>query len=110
MRCLVARPPVLYQPILRPFSAKNPSPGKLKGKAKEWMHRHVNDHYVKQARMQKFRSRSAFKLQEINTRFSIFKPGMKVIDVGAAPGGWSQVLVQLVESPQNMRLGDTETT
>jgi len=52
------------------------------------MDRHVNDHYVKQAKIQRYRSRSAFKLVEINTRYNLLKPGMKVIDVGAAPGGW----------------------
>ena len=53
------------------------------------MQRHVNDSFVKKARIQKYRSRSAFKLLEIDERFNIFKPGMKVVDVGAAPGGWS---------------------
>jgi 23S rRNA (uridine2552-2'-O)-methyltransferase len=61
----------------------------MKASSKVWMDRHVNDHYVKQARLQKFRSRSAFKLTEINTRYNLFKLGQKVIDVGAAPGGWS---------------------
>ena len=64
------------------------------------MDRHVNDHYVKQAKLQKFRSRSAFKLLEINTRFNLLKPGMRVIDVGAAPGGWSQIIADKVESEQ----------
>jgi 23S rRNA (uridine2552-2'-O)-methyltransferase len=71
---------------------------KLKGSEKQWMERHVNDHYVKQARLQKFRSRSAFKLLEINTRFNLLKPGMRVIDVGAAPGGWSQIIADKVDS------------
>lgn len=62
------------------------------------MDRHVNDHYVKQARIQKFRSRSAFKLLEINTRYNLLQKGMKVIDVGAAPGGWSQIIAEQVGS------------
>jgi len=70
----------------------------MKGSAKVWMDRHVNDHFVKQARLQKFRSRSAFKLTEINTRFQLFRPGLKVIDVGAAPGGWAQVIAAEVDS------------
>lgn len=53
---------------------------------------------MKQARLQKYRSRSAFKLLEINTRFNLLKPGMRVIDVGAAPGGWSQIIAEKVES------------
>ena len=67
----------------------NKGSGGLKASGKVWMDRHVNDHYVKQARIQKYRSRSAFKLIEINTRYNLLKPGMRVIDVGAAPGGWS---------------------
>jgi len=62
------------------------------------MDRHVNDHYVKQARIQKYRSRSAFKLIEINTRYNLLKPGMRVVDVGAAPGGWSQIIADKVGS------------
>ena len=69
-----------------------------KASSKKWMQRHVNDHYVKQARLQRYRSRSAFKLIEIDQRFNLFKPGMRVIDVGAAPGGWSQVIADRVNS------------
>ena len=53
------------------------------------MDRHVNDHYVKQAKLQAYRSRASFKLIEIDEKIKILKPGMRVIDVGAAPGGWS---------------------
>lgn len=64
------------------------------------MNRHVHDHYVKKAKLQKFRSRSAFKLIEIDTRFDLLKPGMKVVDIGAAPGGWSQIIADRVQSTE----------
>jgi 23S rRNA (uridine2552-2'-O)-methyltransferase len=65
--------------------------------SKEWMRRHVTDHYVKEARKQGYRSRAAFKLLEIHEKESIFKPGMQVLDLGAAPGGWSQVAAEKVK-------------
>ncbi len=65
--------------------------------SKEWLRRHVTDHYVKQARKQGYRSRAAFKLLEIDEKESILEPGMTVIDLGAAPGGWSQVAARKVK-------------
>ena len=62
------------------------------------MDRHVNDHYVKKAKQFSYRSRAAFKLIEIDDKHRIFKKGMRVIDVGAAPGGWTQVAVEKVHS------------
>ena len=64
---------------------------------KEWLRRHVTDSYVKQARKQGYRSRAAFKLLEIDKRESILKPGITVLDLGAAPGGWSQVAAEKVK-------------
>jgi 23S rRNA (uridine2552-2'-O)-methyltransferase len=64
--------------------------------SKEWLRRHVSDHYVKEARKQGYRSRAAFKLLEIDKRESILKPGKAVLDLGAAPGGWSQVAAEKV--------------
>ena len=61
-----------------------------------WLQRQLNDQYVKEARIQGFRSRAAYKLIQINQRFNILKPGMKVIDLGAAPGGWSQVAIKKI--------------
>jgi 23S rRNA (uridine2552-2'-O)-methyltransferase len=61
---------------------------------KEWLRRHVTDHYVKEARKQGYRSRAAFKLLEIDAKERFFRPGMTVIDLGAAPGGWSQVAAE----------------
>jgi 23S rRNA (uridine2552-2'-O)-methyltransferase len=65
--------------------------------SKEWLRRHVTDHYVKQARKQGYRSRAAFKLLELNRKESILKPGQTVVDLGAAPGGWSQVAAEKVK-------------
>jgi 23S rRNA (uridine2552-2'-O)-methyltransferase len=65
--------------------------------SKEWLRRHVTDHYVKQARKQGYRSRAAFKLLQLDAKEAIFKPGMTVVDLGAAPGGWSQVAAEKVK-------------
>ena len=56
-----------------------------------WLQRHINDPYVKQAQKDGYRSRSAYKLIELNERDRLLKPGMRVMDLGSAPGGWSQV-------------------
>ncbi|OTF69988.1 FtsJ methyltransferase-like protein [Euroglyphus maynei] len=58
------------------------------------MQRHVRDTFVKQSRYQNYRSRAAFKLIEINDRYRLLKPGMIVIECGAAPGSWTQVIVE----------------
>jgi len=57
---------------------------------------HFADTYVKQAHKAGYRSRAVYKLQELHERSHLFKPGMTIIDLGAAPGGWSQLLVKLV--------------
>ena len=59
--------------------------------SKAWMKEHVNDFFVKQARKEGYRSRAAYKLLEIIERDRILSPGMTVVDLGAAPGSWSQV-------------------
>jgi len=59
--------------------------------SKQWLQRHVFDPFVKRAREEGFRSRAAFKLIEIDARDHLLRPGATVIDLGAAPGGWSQV-------------------
>jgi 23S rRNA (uridine2552-2'-O)-methyltransferase len=61
-----------------------------------WLQRHFNDAYVRQAQQAGYRSRAAFKLLEINERDHILRPGMTVIDLGAAPGGWTQVAAKIV--------------
>ncbi len=64
--------------------------------SKAWLHRHVTDRYVRQARAQGFRSRAAYKLLEIDRKDRLLRPGMRVLDLGAAPGGWSQVAARKV--------------
>jgi 23S rRNA (uridine2552-2'-O)-methyltransferase len=64
--------------------------------SKAWLRRHVTDAYVRQAKQAGYRSRAAFKLLEIDRRDQLLKAGMKVLDLGAAPGGWSQVAAEKV--------------
>lgn len=59
--------------------------------SKAWMREHVNDPYVLRAKREGYRSRAAYKLQELDERDHLLKPGMTVVDLGATPGGWSQV-------------------
>ncbi len=61
-----------------------------------WLQEHVNDPYVKQAQKDGYRSRSSYKLIELNEKDRLIRPGMLVMDLGSAPGGWSQVAAQLV--------------
>lgn len=64
--------------------------------SKQWMREHVNDHYVQMAQKEGYRSRAAYKLLEIDERDHLIKPGMVVVDLGATPGGWSQVAANKV--------------
>jgi 23S rRNA (uridine2552-2'-O)-methyltransferase len=59
---------------------------------KAWMNDHVHDHYVQEAKRRGYRSRAAFKLLELDARDKLLRPGMTVVDLGAAPGSWTQVL------------------
>jgi 23S rRNA (uridine2552-2'-O)-methyltransferase len=72
--------------------------GKRKLSSKLWLERQLNDPYVAQAKREGYRSRAAFKLVEIDDKYHLLKPGMTVIDLGAAPGGWSQVAAKRVGS------------
>lgn len=65
-------------------------------KSKVWMQEHVNDPWVQRAQAEGWRSRAAFKLMEIDDKDRLLRPGMVVVDLGAAPGGWSQVAVERV--------------
>ncbi len=64
--------------------------------SRQWLDRHFNDEYVKKAQKAGYRSRAAFKLLEIQEKDRVIKPGMRVVDLGAAPGGWSQIARDLV--------------
>jgi 23S rRNA (uridine2552-2'-O)-methyltransferase len=61
-----------------------------------WLNAHFNDYYVKQAKKEGYRSRAAFKLLELNERDHLLKQGMTVVDLGAAPGGWSAIAKQKI--------------
>ena len=61
-----------------------------------WMQEHFDDEYVKKAQRLGLRSRAVFKIEEINNKDKLIKPGMKVVDLGAAPGGWSEYAVKVV--------------
>ncbi|MBA1204949.1 23S rRNA (uridine(2552)-2'-O)-methyltransferase RlmE [Pseudomonas capeferrum] len=61
-----------------------------------WLKEHFNDPYVKKAQKDGYRSRASYKLLEIQEKYRIIRPGMSVVDLGAAPGGWSQVTSRLI--------------
>lgn len=73
----------------------------LKNSSRRWLERHLNDPYVHRSKAEGYRSRAAFKLIEIDDRHKLLKPGQKVIDLGAAPGGWLQVAAQRVQSRED---------
>ena len=64
--------------------------------SKEWLKEHFDDVYVKRSQEEGYRSRASFKLLEIQEKDRLIRPGMTVVDLGAAPGGWSQVAAELV--------------
>lgn len=70
---------------------------KKAGSSKRWLKEHFDDHYVQLAQQEGYRSRACYKLLELHEKDQLFKPGMTVIDLGAAPGGWSQVAAALVK-------------
>jgi 23S rRNA (uridine2552-2'-O)-methyltransferase len=72
-----------YPPMARSKSSGN------------WLQEHVNDPYVKQAQRDGYRSRSSYKLIQLNERDRLIRPGMLIVDLGSAPGGWSQVATRL---------------
>ena len=67
---------------------------KLKPSSKAWIHEHINDEFVKRAQKEGYRARAAYKLTEIDDKDKLIKPGMIIVDLGATPGSWSQVVVQ----------------
>ena len=74
----------------------------------KWLQRQLNDPYVKRAQLEGFRGRAAFKILELNEKFNFLVPGSKVVDLGCAPGGWSQVAVELVNAlgtKKNVKIG-----
>jgi 23S rRNA (uridine2552-2'-O)-methyltransferase len=72
------------------------SAGRLKLSSKLWLERQLNDPYVQQAKRDGLRSRAAYKLIEIDDKHHFLKPGISVVDLGAAPGGWSQIAAKRI--------------
>ncbi|WP_455482186.1 RlmE family RNA methyltransferase [Bartonella sp. B35(2025)] len=72
--------------------------GAIKSSSRRWLERHLNDPYVHQSKVDGYRSRAAYKLIEINERYKFLKKGQRIIDLGAAPGGWCQVAARIAAS------------
>ncbi|MDX3925697.1 MAG: RlmE family RNA methyltransferase [Shinella sp.] len=72
--------------------------GKLKASSRRWIERHINDPYVQRARLEGYRARAAFKLLEIDEKHDILKGARRIIDLGAAPGSWSQIAAKVTGS------------
>ncbi len=64
--------------------------------AKAWFKDRLNDHYLQKSRIDDFRSRAAYKLEEIDQKYKLIKPGQKILDLGAAPGSWTQYALRKV--------------
>ena len=77
--------------MVRPRSTRRRKPSSTR-----WLSRQLNDPYVAEARRLGYRSRAAFKLMELDERFHLLRPGQRVVDLGCAPGGWTQVAVARV--------------
>lgn len=78
-------------PVVQVRSARRRKPSST-----QWLSRQLNDPYVAEARRLGYRSRAAFKLIELNERFRLLRPGQRVVDLGCAPGGWTQIAVDRV--------------
>lgn len=84
-------------PTVRALSVKVKTAKKRTTSSTKWLNRQLNDPYVAEARRQGWRSRAAFKLLQLDERFNLLKPGLRVVDLGAAPGGWTQVALAKVK-------------
>lgn len=77
--------------------ARRLKPGKQRSaSSRAWLTRQINDPYVARAKREGFRSRAAYKLAEIDDKYHLLKPGARVVDLGAAPGGWSEIAVRRI--------------
>ncbi|ODS58968.1 MAG: 23S rRNA methyltransferase [Agrobacterium sp. SCN 61-19] len=72
--------------------------GKLKASSRRWLERHINDPYVQRAQLEGYRARAAFKLLEIDEKHQVLKGAKRIIDLGAAPGSWSQIAAKVTDS------------
>jgi len=88
----------------RPPAVRVRSTRRRKPSSTKWLSRQLNDPYVAAARRQGYRSRAAFKLIELDRSFHLLRPGRRIVDLGCAPGGWTQVAVERV-GPRGRVLG-----
>src|SRR5438105_14117284 len=82
----------------RPLAVRVRSARRRKASSTEWLSRQLNDPFVAEAQRLGFRSRAAFKLIQLDDRFHLLRPGARVVDLGCAPGGWTQVAVSRVHA------------
>src|SRR5438876_7652519 len=80
----------------RQLTVRVRSSRRRKPSSTEWLNRQLNDPYVAEAHRLSYRSRAAFKLIQLDERFHLLKPGMRVVDLGCAPGGWAQIAARRV--------------
>ncbi|MDR3450824.1 MAG: RlmE family RNA methyltransferase [Alphaproteobacteria bacterium] len=69
--------------------------------SRQWLQRHLNDPYVAASKEDGYRARSAYKLLQLDEKFNLLKPGMRVVDLGAAPGGWTQVVARAMKNKKS---------
>jgi 23S rRNA (uridine2552-2'-O)-methyltransferase len=84
----------------RPLKQRLKTARKRTTSQQKWLERQLNDPYVARAKREGYRSRAAYKLLEIDEKHRLLKPGQRVVDLGAAPGGWSQIAARKVGSPE----------
>jgi len=74
----------------------------LSDKSKKWLKRHLKDEFVKKSKLERYRSRAAYKLLEIDKKYNLLKSCSSAVDLGAAPGSWSEVLLEKLNSPRKI--------
>lgn len=84
-------------PNLRMKSTRVKAKASRSKSSTEWLNRQLNDPYVAASKKEGYRSRAAFKLLQLNERFKLLRAGMRIVDLGAAPGGWSQIAAAWLE-------------
>jgi 23S rRNA (uridine2552-2'-O)-methyltransferase len=82
----------------RPLTVKLKSAGKRSASSKRWLERQLNDPFVAESKRRGYRSRAAFKLIQLDDRFGLICKGARIVDLGAAPGGWTQVAAERAEA------------
>lgn len=92
----------MKKPSAHMLSTRVKTAGKRSSSSTQWLQRQLNDPYVAMAKQEGYRARSAFKLIELDDKFHFLSAGKRVVDLGAAPGGWTQIAVKRVKStPDN---------